>query len=198
MGKVIKFILLSLLGLFLLFLGYIVSKYISWEKEFTNNRGEGIVCTKDEEKVEMDFKERIENFILSDSYAEFLTFSKREALYLIEESIPETEELKIEEMCLETDSGKWKIYIQSRFKSSTDPWIAIDSVKDNRITAELYTPSMYIGNLKVPEKFSKGLLQKISKGLSDALIVVTENNFLGKEIKNIDILKDSVVFKGGL
>ena len=70
--------------------------------------------------------------------------------------------------------------------------------KDKRETAELYTPSMYIGNLKVPEKFSKGLLQKISKGLSDALIVVTENNFLGKEIKNIDILKDSVVFKGGL
>lgn len=46
MGKVIKFILLSLLGLFLLFLGYIVSKYISWEKEFTNNRRKGLFVQK--------------------------------------------------------------------------------------------------------------------------------------------------------
>lgn len=50
--------------------------------------------------------------------------------------------------------------------------------------------------MKVPLFLSKNILEKINKGISDALVLVSENGFLGKDIINIDLLFDSVVLKG--
>jgi hypothetical protein len=74
--------------------------------------------------------------------------------------------------------------------------LGLDIVKDSRETAELYSRNIYLGDMKVPSFLSKNILEKINKGISDALVLVLENGFLGKDIINIDLLFDSVVLKG--
>jgi len=198
MKKVLYFFL-AIFVIFVLFLGFAFFRYSSWEKDFVMN--ENIICTSDEEVVsvlsDMNILEKIKNFVLSDIFSEFVTFTKKEMLFLLKDSLSAVSGGNIQDICLESGSGVWKIYIHSKIEFLQLPWLAFDIHKDSRETAELYSRNLYVGDFKVPEIFSKGVLEKINKGISDALLLVVENGFLGKTIKNIDLLKDSVVLKGG-
>jgi hypothetical protein len=192
-------IFLGVLVIFLLVGGYFVVRYSLWHKDFFTN--ENITCTNDEkfviEEKEINIGDRIKNFVLSDLFSEFVTFSRKEMLYLLKDSISGVSSLEIQDVCLVSDKGVWKVYAHSKVTFLQLPWIGIDIVKDNRETAELYSKRIYIGDMKVPDVLARGPLEKINKGISDALILVTENGFLGKTIENIDLLKDSIVIKGG-
>ncbi|MGI6484062.1 MAG: hypothetical protein ACOX0R_00350 [Candidatus Dojkabacteria bacterium] len=194
-----KRFLLILLLVFLLVGGYFVMRYSAWHKEFFLN--ENVTCTSDEEFVveekEINIGDRIKNFVLSDLFSEFVTFSRKEILYLLKDSISGVSGLEIQDICLVSDKGVWKVYTHGKIKILQLPWIGVDIVKDNRETAELYSRNIYVGDMKVPEILARKTLEKINKGISDALILVTENGFLGKTIENIDLLKDSIVIKGG-
>ena len=198
MKKGIK-IFLGVLVIFLLVGGYFVVRYSLWHKDFFTN--ENITCTNDEkfviEEKEINIGDRIKNFVLSDLFSEFVTFSRKEMLYLLKDSISGVSSLEIQDVCLVSDKGVWKVYAHSKVTFLQLPWIGIDIVKDNRETAELYSKRIYIGDMKVTDVLARGPLEKINKGISDALILVTENGFLGKTIENIDLLKDTVVIKGG-
>ena len=192
-------VFLSVLVIFLLLGGYFVVRYSLWHRDFFVS--ENITCTSDEkfvvEEKEINIGDRIKNFVLSDLFSEFVTFSRKEMLYLLKDSISGVSSLEIQDVCLVSDKGVWKVYAHSKVTFLQLPWIGIDIVKDNRETAELYSKRIYIGDMKVPDVLARGPLEKINKGISDALILVTENGFLGKTIENIDLLKDTVVIKGG-
>ena len=192
-------IFLGVLVIFLLVGGYFVVRYSLWHRDFFVS--ENITCTSDEkfvvEEKEINIGDRIKNFVLSDLFSEFVTFSRKEMLYLLKDSISGVSSLEIQDVCLVSDKGVWKVYAHSKVTFLQLPWIGIDIVKDNRETAELYSKRIYIGDMKVPDVLARGPLEKINKGISDALILVTENGFLGKTIENIDLLKDSIVIKGG-
>ena len=192
-------VFLSVLVIFLLLGGYFVVRYSLWHKDFFTN--ENITCTNDEkfviEEKEINIGDRIKNFVLSDLFSEFVTFSRKEMLYLLKDSISGVSSLEIQDVCLVSDKGVWKVYAHSKVEFLQLPWIGVDIVKDNRKTAELYSRNIYVGDMKVPEILARKTLEKINKGISDALILVTENGFLGKTIENIDLLKDTVVIKGG-
>ena len=192
-------IFLGVLILFFLLGGYFVVRYSLWHRDFFVS--ENITCTSDEkfvvEEKEINIGDRIKNFVLSDLFSEFVTFSRKEMLYLLKDSISGVSSLEIQDVCLVSDKGVWKVYAHSKVTFLQLPWIGIDIVKDNRETAELYSKRIYIGDMKVPDVLARGPLEKINKGISDALILVTENGFLGKTIENIDLLKDTVVIKGG-
>ena len=192
-------IFLGVLVIFLLVGGYFVVRYSLWHRDFFVS--ENITCTSDEkfvvEEKEINIGDRIKNFVLSDLFSEFVTFSRKEMLYLLKDSISGVSSLEIQDVCLVSDKGVWKVYAHSKVTFLQLPWIGIDIVKDNRETAELYSKRIYIGDMKVPDVLARGPLEKINKGISDALILVTENGFLGKTIENIDLLKDTVVIKGG-
>ena len=192
-------VFLSVLVIFLLLGGYFVVRYSLWHKDFFTN--ENITCTNDEkfviEEKEINIGDRIKNFVLSDLFSEFVTFSRKEMLYLLKDSISGVSSLEIQDVCLVSDKGVWKVYAHSKVTFLQLPWIGVDIVKDNRETAELYSRNIYIGDIKVPDVLTRKPLEKINKGISDALILVTENGFLGKTIENIDLLKDTVVIKGG-
>ena len=198
MKKCLK-IFLGVLVIFLLVGGYFVVRYSLWHRDFFVS--ENITCTSDEkfvvEEKEINIGDRIKNFVLSDLFSEFVTFSRKEMLYLLKDSISGVSSLEIQDVCLVSDKGVWKVYAHSKVTFLQLPWIGIDIVKDNRETAELYSKRIYIGDMKVPDVLARGPLEKINKGISDALILVTENGFLGKTIENIDLLKDTVVIKGG-
>jgi len=78
------------------------------------------------------------------------------------------------------------------------PWVRIDIAKDNMETAQLYVANLYVGNILISEKLSQVIKTQLNKGISDALVLVNENNFLGRKIQNIELLKDKIVVKGTL
>lgn len=197
--KKVLYSFLAIFVIFLFLLGYVFFRYSSWEKDFVKN--DNILCTSDEEVVsvqsDMNIFEKIKNFVLSDIFSEFVTFTKKEMLFLLKDSLSSVSGNEIQDLCLESGSGVWKIYLHTKIGFLQLPWFAVDINKDSRETAELYSRNLYVGDFKVPSVLSKGVLEKINKGISDALLLVVENGFLGKTIKNIDLLKDSIVLKGG-
>jgi hypothetical protein len=40
------------------------------------------------------------------------------------------------------------------------------------------------------------LREDLNRGVSDGIIMLNENNFLGRRIDNIELLEDRIVFKG--
>lgn len=196
--KIFRIILLIMIVISLLFIGYLTVRYISWEKDFFSNR-ENLTCTNDEnyEEENINIVDRVENFVLSESKTDLMTFSRKELLFILKDALKESDDVKIENMCLLSDRGVWRIYVHPKLKTLQLPWIGIDIVKDDRETVEVYSSSVYIGDIKIPAYIKKKFSEEVNKGISDALILMIENNFLGKTIQNIDLLKDSIMIKGG-
>lgn len=197
--KVLKS-LLSIIGILILSLfAYVLLRYLSWEKEFFREN-KNVVCTNDEDYGEqnINIEDRIENFVLSENRLEFMTFSKKEMLFLLTETVQSNEDVKAQDICLLSGKDVWKIYFHFRIGRIQLPWVGIDIIKDNRESVELYSRSMYLGDMKIPDTLAKKALDYVNKGISDAMLLVIENNFLGKTIQNIDLLEDSIVFKGSL
>ena len=78
------------------------------------------------------------------------------------------------------------------------PWLRLDVAKDTIESAQLYVSNIYVGNQLIPEKIVSSVKAQINKGISDALILVSENNFLGRTITNIELLDEKIVVKGSL
>jgi hypothetical protein len=72
----------------------------------------------------------------------------------------------------------------------------MEIVKDDRETAELYVRDLLLGKYKVPGFIAKDIVHSINKGISDAILLVNENAFLGRRIENIELLEERVVVKG--
>jgi hypothetical protein len=205
--KIFKGLLSSLLGLLLLFLlaGIIFSyRYSQWYgSTFNKNTSETspTVCLDSlamEEELEEIIEERIKNFILSDSRTDFIVFSVEEVLYVLSSNIETTDPFEVNDVCLAPSRGLWQVYLKYSFSSIQLPWVVMDVVKDNRETAELYVNEIRIGDSKIPDIIADRIIIDINKGISDAVIMLNENRFLGRTIENIELLNDKVVFKGSL
>jgi len=72
----------------------------------------------------------------------------------------------------------------------------LDIVKDNIETAEVYVRQLHVGGLELPKFLESRLKEDLNRGISDGIIMLNENNFLGRRIDNIELLEDRVVFKG--
>ena len=185
-----------LIFLFLLSIS-IVYRYMSWEREFVSNLS-SIECYDENTVFKEDIDEKIESFIISDSRTEFVTFTVEETLAILSSNMQVSEKFHLEKLCITSSQSLWTVYV----KYSTDvvdlPWISANVVKDNRETAELYVEKILMGNLNLPFNLGRKMIVEINKGISDAIILVNENEFLGRTIKNIELLEERVVIKGSI
>jgi hypothetical protein len=55
---------------------------------------------------------------------------------------------------------------------------------------------VHIGGLEIPTFLETRLREDLNRGISDGIIMLNENNFLGRRIDNIELLEGRVVFKG--
>ena len=217
--KIFKGFVLTCLILFLLFLviaAVLVSKYNRWNKDifktnnskivfclsnlYTGERAGGIGNTEidTKERIEGEVEKKIMNFILSDSRIDFVVFTPPEVLHVLSSNIQKGEHISIEDICLVPSIGIWQVYMKYQIGSFDLPWVVMDVVKDNRETAEIYVNEIKVGNIKIPEPFSKKINVDINKGIVDAIIMLNENRFLGRIIENIELLEERVVFKGSI
>ncbi len=169
--------------------------YSKWEEEELSKQD--ITCMSDITVESSIVEDKIKKFTLSDTRTDFIVLTESEMLYLLGENFTEEGgDISVEDICLKPSQGLWQLYLKSEYKGISIPWLVLDIAKDNIETAEVYVRKVYIGNLNLPEFLEARLKGDLNKGISDGIIMLNENNFLGRRIDNIELLEDRVVFKG--
>lgn len=193
--RIFRRLLLSLLLFLLLLTLFTVFRYIQWDREFFENNNE-LICFSNIKDDDLNIDEKIEKFVISDSKAEFVVFSEREILSILVSNIQLAQSMKLEEVCILPSKGIWGVYLKYQRNKVKLPWFVVNVLKDERETAELYVKNIGIGNLGVPKAIGRKIEIEINRGISDAVILLNENRFLGREIRNIELLEDKVIIKG--
>lgn len=193
---ILKKISIVLLLLFLFISLSSLYTYFSWRKSFYEKNY--IICTEDLANQEFYIDSKIKKFVLSNSENEFVELTREEVLYLLSQNVQTAGGLEVQNICIDAEKSLWKIYFNTRLDVFNIPWVRLDVVKENRETAELYVKDIYIGDMLIPESFVKSVIVEINRGISDAVLLVNENAFLGRTIKNIELMADRVIIKGNI
>lgn len=187
-----------LLVIFVLTIGvftFPVISYLIWQKQFQSNIPNMVCVTNTQDAIPLD--EKFKKFVLSEDKNTFIELSTEEMLSLFK-STDIISGGDINDICIVPGVGTWNIYAKISLQGLNLPWIRIDIAKDTMETAQLYVSNILIGNILLPDKISQNIKEQLNKGISDALILVNENNFLGRKIKNIELFKDKIVVKGSI
>jgi hypothetical protein len=176
-------------------------RYSKWEKAELSKLG--IICTSDitqessgEEGLGTVIEDKIKKFALSDTKTDFVVLTEDEMLYLLLENFTNEGDVKVEDICLKPSKGIWQLYLKTKYKKISLPWLVLDIVKDNIETAEVYVREVRLGDLELPVFLESRVRDDLNRGISDGIIMLNENNFLGRRIDNIELLEDRVIFKG--
>jgi hypothetical protein len=186
-----------LLIIFLIFISLIIIPviiYFIWLFSFNRNLSEK-VCLSNTKLEGVSFDSRIKEFAFSTERSAYIQFTDKELLPLLSSTVENGfEQSSVKNTCIDTDDGRWKVYINILSKDIL--WFMFDVIKDDRETAELYVDNFYIGNIPIPSILSNSIKQAINKGISDAVLLVNENSFSGREITNIQLQSGKVILKG--
>ena len=175
------------------FVSYI--RYSKWEDDELSKQD--ITCMSDITVESSIIEDKIKKFTLSDTRTDFIVLTESEMLYLLGENFTEEGgDVPVEDICLKPSQGVWQLYLKSSYKGISIPWLVLDIVKDNIETAEVYVRQLHVGGLELPKFLESRLKEDLNRGISDGIIMLNENNFLGRRIDNIELLEDRVVFKG--
>jgi hypothetical protein len=176
-------------------------RYYEWKEEIFSTSG--LLCISDiqqdssrEESLKEAIEDKIKNFALSDTKTDFVVLTEEEMLYLFLENLSKEGDKKIENICLKPAVAEWQLYLKTKYKKTSVPWLVLDIVKDDIETAEVYVREVYLGDLEFPTFLESRVREDLNRGISDGIIMLNENNFLGRRIDNIELLEDRIVFKG--
>lgn len=195
MQRLFKIFVIFLLLLILLPV-FLIGIYLFWEREFSSNLSSKS-CVSNNQVKEVSFDERIRDFVFSSNRSDYIQFTKGETLYLLSSEFGKGNgEIAVEDMCLDSSKGVWKVYLNTTVAGIKNVWFIFDVIKDERETAELYVENLYLGNFQLPPFISSSFKEKMNKGISDAIVLVNENSFSGRDITNIELLEEDIVIKG--
>jgi len=190
-----KILLLIIILLVVGLIAYPTVRYFLWAKNFKQEKS-SLTCVSNTEEV-TDLDAKFESFVISNEKNEYVELNEEEVVSLLS-SLNFQGSSKIDDICVVSEKGTWKIYANLVLGGLNIPWIYFDVVKDEMQTAQLYVSSISIGNMPIPSFISKVLLEKVNTGISDAITHVNENSFAGREIDNIELLDNKIVVKGSI
>lgn len=195
------FLFLSIIGVFTFL--FQASRYNRWKSNEFEEKSE-IICLdqlyreKSFNEMEEEIAEKIKTFTLSDNRTDFVVLTKKEILHVLSSNIEPLEPFVVEGLCIYPSQGLWSLYTKYRVGNLRLPFIVMDVVKDNRETAELYVNDVRVGDVQLPRFIGNRVMTEFNRGISDAVIMLNENRFLGRVIENIELLEERVVFKGSI
>ena len=103
---------------------------------------------------------------------------------------------KIKKAYVETRDGFWNIYFKADIKGVTSLWFYFDLNKDSVESTDLYITDFKIGDFSVKDWGGDGLINDINSGIKDAMVLLTQKDFTGRTLKNIELDKENIVIKG--
>ena len=176
-------------------LAFVVYNYFTWRNEYIE-QNDSVICSEDIEGKDYSIEEKVKAFVLSFEKSDFVSFTPEEILQLMNENIVLSGNLKLQGICLGPNDSHWKVYFNTKLGFINIPWIGLNVVKEKRETAELYVDEVLLGGLKIPQLFVEKIISDINMGISDGVVLMNENSFLGRTIINIELMKENVVVKG--
>lgn len=179
----------------LLTIAFVVYNYFTWRNQYIEDN-ENIICSQDIKGKDYSIEDKVKAFVLSFEKSDFVSFTPEEILQLMNENIVLSGNLKLQGICLEPNDSHWKVYFNTKLGFINIPWIGLNVVKEKRETAELYVDEILLGGLKIPQLFVEKIISDINMGISDGVVLMNENSFLGRTIINIELMKENVVVKG--
>lgn len=188
-------IFLFVLATVLFSLAFVVYNYFTWRNEYIE-QNDSVICSEDIEGKDYSIEEKVKAFVLSFEKSDFVSFTPEEILQLMNENIVLSGNLKLQGICLEPNDSHWKVYFNTKLGFINIPWVGLNVVKEKRETAELYVDEILLGGLKIPQLFVEKIISDINMGISDGVVLMNENSFLGRTIINIELMKENVVVKG--
>lgn len=172
-----------------------VISYFVWQNNLQKEIGQ-LHC-KSNLSADISLDEKFKDFVLSEDDVTFVELNPDEVALLL----GNTNIINggtIENVCVMPHEDVWNVLVKVNLQGISLPWIRLDVAKDSIESAQLYVSNIYVGNQLLPEQIVSSLKSQINKGISDALILVSENNFLGRTITNIELLGNKIVVKGSI
>lgn len=183
----------------LIFLWVIVFReYRKWEGAFELERFEKDYITLDNTSIKNTVDEKLKNFAKSNAKVDFVEITDKEFMYLVGESLNKSLPLEVtyQRGYVESEEGIWHLYIKTERKGFEFPWIVLSVVKDNTESPEIYIQSMSLGNFDFTDYGARIVIDRINKGIRDAILLVNESDFTGRVFRNIELEKGKMTIKG--
>lgn len=193
--KVIKIIGLIILVTLLAICSFSLYEYFSWKKVFTNTK-ESMICIDFSGESDLtDVQKRVKDYVFSKDGTATISFSVEEVLAFLKYVPVTSNTITVREMCVKPSKGVWLISLKLKVYGMNIPWVQFNLVKDARETAQLYVKDFSFGEISLLNILSSKVTNEVNEGISEAIILVNENNFLGREIHNIELLEEIVVVR---
>lgn len=192
----ISLIIALLLFTLLLFLVF-RSSYNGWERKFEDSHLSTDIV-KVEKKILEDIKTQIKGFQESEKETDFVEISSTDFASLlalqINENLPSR--MEIVNSFSETRKGFWMLYYKLDIKGVGEVWIYFDLNKDEVESTDLYVTDVKIGNISVRDLGGESIVENINNGIKESMILITQKDFTGRIIRNIELDEDTIIIKG--
>ncbi|MBI2357244.1 hypothetical protein HYV12_04305 [Candidatus Dojkabacteria bacterium] len=191
----------SLLIALILFVGLVFlvlrSNYLSWETEFENSHL-SVDYLNVQKSTNKEVEKKIESFKASTKEVDFVEINHVHFVNLLATKINENlpSRLSIKKMYVEPAQGFWKIYYKVNVKGFGDFWLYFDLNKDQVESTDLYITDFKVGNLSVKDWGGENIVVNINEGIKEAMILITQKDFTGRTIRNIELDEENIVIKG--
>lgn len=184
-----------LLSLILYFVGR--SSYQQWENDFNRTYLNEDLVTIPEKESEY-ITTAIEEFKNSNNQVDFIEIPAKEFVELlainINRNVPSR--INISKAHIEPEIGFWKIYLYTEVKGLGNAWLYFDLNKDSVESTDIYITDVKLGNISIRDWGGDGLVININEGIKDAMVLITQQDFTGRVIRNIELDEKNIIIKG--
>lgn len=193
----ISFILVILLSFMFIWL-IVFREYKSWEQDFELDKFSDAYITLENEILKTSLESKLKKFAESNNKIDFVELTDKEFIYLVGESINSSLPLNItfEKGYISSEKGVWDLYVKTNRMNFKLPWVRFRIQKDNTESPELYVSKMSIGNFDFTDYGAKVVLDRVNKGIRDAILLVNQSDFTGRVFRNIELENGKIIIKG--
>lgn len=204
--KLFKLFLILISILLLVFIVYslIINSYTRWEQSKLTAIENSNYLYNDKEypEIEVSLQNKIEEYSVSTEKIETIELTNQEAIYelnkILELNIPTW--LKIEKIAYKPNDGNWLVFLFLKLQFNNTniklPLVEFNVFKDNIETPELYVKSIKVWDIDIDRMGAEKIRQDINEGIRQAIVLVNENNFSGREYINIELEEEAIIIKG--
>lgn len=187
---------ISILLLFVILSFFLKANYSSWEEKFESSNKDQII--KIEEGNNAKVLDSIETFKASDKKVDFVEIEKNGFANLVGTGINSNlpSRIKIKKTYIDASSNFWKMYYYVEVKSFGSFWVYFDLNKDSVESTDLYISDLKVGNLSVRDWGGEAIVDNVNSGIKEAMLLITQKDFTGRTIRNIELDDSNIVIKG--
>lgn len=182
-----------------IFLWVIVFReYKNWQDIFERDKFEKDYITLSNEEIETNINSKLKTFSESTKKVDFVEITDSEFVYLVGESLNASLPLDItfEKGYVISNESAWDLYVKTNRNGFLLPWLVFRITKDRTESPEIYISKMSVGNFDFTDYGAKVVVEKINKGVRDAILLVNQSDFTGRIFRNIELEKGKMTIKG--